>query len=122
MSRPRRIASYIERQYVSEQGAVRENVEALFAENVAYHVGGQTLTREDIVKAVTAVRESPRRGRRVEPSAFEEDGDIVSWHISATLPTMGEDGSDLSQESDLRAVFNADNKIEEVWSVDTSTS
>jgi hypothetical protein len=121
MSRAERIAGYIERQYVSEKGTVRDNVEALFAEDLTYHVGDQTLTREDVVAAVTAVRGSPRDGRRVEPSGFEEEGDSVRWHISATLPGMGDDGGDLTQESDLRAVFNADDKIQEVWTEDSAS-
>ncbi|HEU4318944.1 MAG TPA: hypothetical protein VFS66_02545 [Acidimicrobiia bacterium] len=114
MSRSRRIADYIERQYISEQGSVRENVEGMFAEDLAYHVGGETLSREDVIAAVTAVRGSPRDGRRVLTSGFSEDGDVVTWHISATIP--GPDGADLTQENDLRAVFDAEDKIREVWS------
>lgn len=41
--------------------------------------------------------------------------------LSATLPEMGEDGSDLVQESDIRAVFNADDRIQAVWSEDLTT-
>lgn len=118
MSRAERIAKYIRRQYVTEEGAVRDNVEALFAEDLAYHVGGETLNREDVVAAVIAVRESPRDGRRVEASGFVEGGDTVRWHISAALPGMGPNNSDLIQKSELRADFNADDMIQEVWSED----
>ncbi|MGI9667331.1 MAG: hypothetical protein ACR2N2_09540 [Acidimicrobiia bacterium] len=121
MSKAGRIAAYIERQYITERGQVRQNVEDLFAEDLAYHVGDETLGREDVVAAVTAVRESPRDGRRVEPSRFVEDGDTVQWHLSATLPGMAAHGGDLIQESDLRAVFNAEGKIQEVWSEDSDT-
>ena len=69
-----------------------------------------------MVAAVVAVRESPRDGRQVEASGFEEEGDTVRWHLSATLPGMGANDSELIQESELRAVFNADDVIQEVWS------
>jgi hypothetical protein len=122
MSRAERIAKYIRRQYVTEEGAVRSNVEALFAEDLAYHVGGETLNREDVVAAVIAVRESPRDGRQVEPSGFVEDGEAVRWHISATLPGLGPNNSELIQESELRAVFNSDDMIQEVWSDDVDAA
>ena len=95
---------------------MRENIEALFADGLRYHVDGKTLSKEDIESAVTAVRESPKRGRRVEPSDFVESGDMLRWYLSATLPGMGPNRETLRQESDLRAVFNAEGKIQEVWS------
>jgi len=116
VSRANRIAEYIERQYITEVGTPRENAEALFSDDLVYHVNGRTLTRDDVVTAVTAVRESPRDGRQVESSRFEEEGNTVHWHLSAKLPGMGPDGGEERQESDLRAVFNADDQIQEVWS------
>lgn len=50
-------------------------------------------------------------------SGFEVEGDTVLWHISTTLPGMGEDGAYLAEETDLRAAFGTDDKIHEVWSV-----
>ena len=122
MSRINRIARHIERQYVTRDGTARENVEALFAPDFVYHVRGQTLNREDLIEGVLASRRSPRTGRRVEGSGFEENGTTVTWRLSATLPEMGEDGSDLVHESDIRAVFNADDRIRAVWSEDSTTN
>ena len=86
-----------------------------------YHVGGETLNRDELIEGVIAARRSQRAGRCVVASAFEENGDVVTWHLSTTLPEMGEDGSDLVQERRLRALFNADGRIQEAWSEDLTT-
>lgn len=116
VSRVRRIVEFIERQYVTGQGDVRENVEALFCEDVEYHTDAETLTRDDLVAMGRAVRDSPRVGRTLEASRFREEGDAVYWHLSAVLPGFGEDGADVTQESDLVARFANDGRIREVWS------
>ena len=121
VSRIERVREYIERQYVTEEGTIEENVEALFSDRLAYQVGDQTLTRDEVVAAVAAVRTSPREGRRVEPSDFREEGDMVVWRISATIPGMGEGGSIYTQDSELRAVFDDDDRIIEVWSRDVDS-
>jgi hypothetical protein len=121
MSRADRIAQYIERQYVAEDGTARENAEALFARDFVYHRGGETLNREDLIEGVFALRQSLSAGRRVVASGFEENGDAVTWRLSATLPEMGEDGNALVQESHIRAVFNTNDRIRKAWSEDVTT-
>ena len=116
VSRVRRIVEFIERQYVTGQGDVLENIEALFCEDVEYHTDAETLTRDDLVAMGRAVRDSPRVGRTLEASRFREEGDTVYWHLSAVLPGFGEDGADVTQESDLVARFANDDRIREVWS------
>jgi len=112
------IADFVERQYVSEEGDVRENVESLFAEDLAYHANGETLGREDLVTMGFAVRATRRQGRTVSLFDWKEDGSTVRWQLSANLPGMGADGSDLQQESEMTAEFGADGLVREVWSRD----
>ena len=114
MSKIERIIKFIERQYVSGHGDVRANVEALFSEDLEYHVDGETLAREDLVAMGRAVRASPQTGRRVEGSRFREEGETVHWHLSAVLPGLGENGTEARQESDLSARFTSDGRIREV--------
>ncbi|MEJ1087284.1 hypothetical protein WDU99_03025 [Microbacterium sp. Mu-80] len=116
MNRAAAIARFIDCQYVAEEGDVRENVENLFAAELAYHVGGQTLDREDLVAMGTAVRATPRHSRRIEARDFEQEGAVVRWRLSARLPTADSDGEDLHQESIVTAIFGADGKIIEVRS------
>lgn len=122
MSRADRISEYIHRQFISEDGDVVSNIDALFDENVAYHVGDETLDRHDMIEAASAVRSTLQSRRRIDLSGFREDGDVVSWSVSATLPGMGDDGSDIEQRGDLRALFGPGGKIVEVWSVDSATA
>ncbi len=116
------IADFVERQYVLEEGDVRENVEKLFAEDLAYHAGGETLGREDLVAMGHAVRATSRQGRRFSLSGWREDASTVRWLLSANLPGMGADGGDLRQESEVTAVFGEDGMVREVWSRDAGTS
>lgn len=74
VSRVRRIVEFIERQYVTGQGDVLENIEALFCEDVEYHTDAETLTRDDLVAMGRAVRDSPRVGRTLQASRFREEG------------------------------------------------
>ena len=88
------IADFVERQYVSEEGDVRGNVESLLAEDLAYHANGETLGREDLVTMGFAVRATRRQGRTVCLSDSKEDGSTVRWQLSANLSAMGADGTD----------------------------
>ncbi|MEQ8440120.1 MAG: hypothetical protein RIB65_21710 [Ilumatobacter fluminis] len=97
MSRPERIAEYIERQFVNDQGSVDDNVDTLFASDVEYHTPTATLSRSDLITIATTVRNTPRSRRRIEATQFSEEGDTVRWLISATLPGMAEDGGDVEQ-------------------------
>lgn len=118
MSLADQIADFVERQYVSEEGSVRDNVERLFAEDLAYHTGGETLCREDLVAMGFAVRATSRQNRKFALSGWEEDGWTVRWRLSASLPDMGTEGSEVRQESELTATFGADGLVHEVWSRD----
>lgn len=112
------IEAFVRRQYVTEEGSVRDNVESLFAADLAYHAGDATLTREDLVAMGAAVRATRRPGRKVTLSGWEEEGQTVRWHLSAFLPAMGADGQDVVQESEVTAVFGTDGLVHEVWSRD----
>lgn len=119
MTNGERIARFIQNQYVTAEGDVRANVEELFSSELVYHVGGSTLSRDDMVTMGETVRSSERGGRRIEPTGFLEDGETVRWHMSAYLPGFGPDGSDVVQETDVTARFGPDSKIVEMWSVET---
>ena len=114
----KRIADFVEQQYLSEEGDVRDNVERLFSEDLAYHVDAEILGRDDLVAMGHAVRSSDRESRKFSLSDWEERGLTVRWHLSARLSGMGPDGGELQQESDLRAVFGTDGLVREVWSDD----
>ena len=114
----KRIADFVEQQYLSEEGDVRDNVERLFSEDLAYHVDAETLGRDDLVAMGHAVRSTDRESRKFSLSDWEERGLTVRWHLSARLSGMGPDGGELQQESDLRAVFGTDGLVREVWSDD----
>jgi len=118
MSLADQIADFVERQYVSEQGSVRDNVERLFAEDLVYHAGGETLGREDVVAMGFAVRATSMQGRKFVLSGWEEEGSTVRWQLSANLPEMGAEGRDVRQESELTATFGKDGLVHEVWSRD----
>lgn len=118
MSLARRIADFVERQYLSEEGELRDNVERLFSEDLTYHVGGDLLGRDDLVAMGHAVRSTDRESRKFSLSDWEERGLTVRWHLSARLSGMGPDGGELQQESDLKAVFGTDGLVREVWSDD----
>ena len=55
----KRIADFVEQQYLSEEGDVRDNVERLFSEDLAYHVDAEILGRDDLVAMGHAVRVKP---------------------------------------------------------------
>lgn len=114
----KRIADFVEQQYLSEEGDVRDNVERLFSEDLAYHVDAEILGRDDLVAMGHAVRSTERESRKFSLSDWEERGLTVRWHLSARLSGMGPDGGELQQESDLRAVFGTDGLVREVWSDD----
>ena len=114
----KRIADFVEQQYLSEEGDVRDNVERLFSEDLAYHVDAEILGRDDLVAMGHAVLSTDRESRKFSLSDWEERGLTVRWHLSARLSGMGPDGGELQQESDLRAVFGTDGLVREVWSDD----
>ena len=111
-----RIASFIERQYVTDEGDVRQNVEDLFSADLVYHAGAETLTREDLVAMGAAVRATRHDARRIRAQAFEQEGLVVRWHLSALIPAQDAEDEDIRQESRLSATFGDNGKIIEVWS------
>lgn len=114
-----RIRGFIESQYVTGEGDVRDNVEALFAADLVYRAGEAVLTRDDLIEMGRRVRASPP-GRRIESFGFVEDGAVVRWRLSAVLPGLAEDGGAAVQESELEAVFGTRGLIERVISRDVS--
>ena len=87
-----RIKQYFRRQYETEEGSVEENINALFAENAVYHLGGgKTLTREAIAKPARLLRETPKSERVVRVSNFGEQGNTVSFHMH--MRARGQDGT-----------------------------
>lgn len=118
MSLADQIADFIERQYVAEEGDVRDNVERLFAEDLAYHSGGETLGREDLVAMGFAVRATSMQGRKFVLSGWEEGAATVRWRLSAHVPDLGPEGREVRQQSELTATFGEDGLVHEVWSRD----
>lgn len=112
-----RIAEFIQRQYVTDEGDVRQNVEDLFSAELVYHAGSETLTREDVIAMGAAVRATPKDARRIQARAFKQEGLVVQWYLSAHVPALDGEDEDLRQESRLSATFGADGKIIEVRSV-----
>ena len=114
------IADFIERQYVLDQGDVRDNVERLFAADLVYHAGDEVLDREDLIAMGETVRRIPRAERSITASDFRCDGDVVRWRLVARLPGMGPDSSDAVQRSDVTAVFGPDGLVVEIRSADAA--
>lgn len=108
------IADFVQRQYVAEIGDVRDNVESLFAEDLVYHSGRETLGREDLVDMGVWVRAIP--GRTFSLTDLLVDGLTVRWRMSADLPGMAPDGTDVRQTSEHTARFNDAGLVSEVWS------
>jgi hypothetical protein len=49
------------------------------------------------------VRSTDKERRKFSLSDWEERGLTVRWHLSAYLPGLGPDGSDVRQENEVRA-------------------
>ena len=110
------VASFIERQYVTGEGDVRQNVEDLFSVDLVYHAGAETLTREDLVAMGVTVRATPEETRRIHARDFEQEGRVVRWRLSAVLPALDGDDAEVRQDSRVSATFGGDGKIIEVRS------
>lgn len=112
-----RIRDFIESQYVTGEGDVRQNVEALFSADLVYRAGDAVLTRDELIEIGRSVRASPL-GRQIESFGFVEDGPVVRWRLSAVLPGLAEDGGTAVQKTEVEAVFGAHGLIERVHSRD----
>ena len=106
-----KVQEYFYRQYELEEGSVEENVYALFAEDAVIYQGeGMVLTRKDLVRTATILRQTPKSERIVELSDFTEEGDLFTHHSRVRFrnPETGElDESE--SESVLR--FNGQGKV-----------
>jgi hypothetical protein len=108
------IKEYFNRQYELEEGTPAENVYALFAEDVVYHLGeGKTLAREDIAPSAAMIRQTPKSERITAVSNFDEDGDLVTFHMHVRFRNP-ETGELDEMESDHVWRFNGEGKVAEV--------
>jgi hypothetical protein len=88
----RRIADFVDRQYVSEEGDVRDNVESLFSQDLRYHTGSDILGREGLVAMGQMVRSTDKERRKFSLSDWEERGLTVRWLCRRTSRDWGPTG------------------------------
>jgi hypothetical protein len=112
MSNANKIEEYFRRQYEVEEGTVEENLAALFAEDLVYHLGDRTVGREALIETATKIRSSPQEGRVAAVSDLEEDGDTVTFHMSLNVRGLA-GGEDIVLESDNTWRFNSEGKVVE---------
>jgi len=108
------IHEYFLRQYELEQGSAEENIDALFAEDVAYHLGdGRVVTRESLVRTAAMIRQSPKSERITAVSNLNEDGDQVTFRMHVRFRNPETDALDEMQSNHVWR-FNAEGKVAEV--------
>jgi predicted SnoaL-like aldol condensation-catalyzing enzyme len=109
-----RIREYFRRQYELEEGSAEENINALFAEDVVYHLGeGRTVSREALARSAAVIRQTPKSERITEISDLNEQGDVVTLHMHVRFRNP-ETGQLDEMESDHVWRFNAESKVVEV--------
>ena len=111
-----RIADFIRRQYVDDEGDVRHNVAALFDRAVIYHAGDEVLGRRDLVAMGYRVRSIDRARRTIEATCFVTQGLTVRWHLTARLPDPGAPDGEATERNQVVARLGGDGRIVEVWS------
>lgn len=87
-SRQDTIATYFRHQYETKEGSTEENVNALFAEDLVFHLtGDRTMGRDHLTTLCDLLRRT-RHDRKTLVTDFEEDGDDVSFvlYIVGTDP------------------------------------
>ncbi len=112
-SRKHLIADYFERQYETKEGSTEDNVTALFAENLVFHLTGEkSMGRDGLVTLCELIRRT-RHDRTTAVTEFREDGDTVSFvlFIIGKDPVTGHEVS-VSTRTDYR--FDGD-QVVEVW-------
>ena len=112
-SRKHLIADYFERQYETKEGSTEDNVTALFAENLVFHLTGEkSMGRDGLVTLCELIRRT-RHDRTTAVTEFREDGDTVSFvlFIIGKDPVTGHEMS-VSTRTDYR--FDGD-QVVEVW-------
>jgi hypothetical protein len=78
-SRPDSIAHYFRRQYDTKDGSVADNVRALFAEDLVFHLtGDKTMGREGLISLCDMLRRT-RHDQTTMVSGFDEQDDTVSF-------------------------------------------
>lgn len=85
------IADYFRRQYDSHEGSTEENVAALFAEDLVFHLTeGKTMGLDELVIVCDLLRRT-RHNSKTLVSDYKEDGDNVSFilYIVGTDPITG---------------------------------
>ena len=108
------IQEYFHRQYELEEGSAEENINALFSEDVAYHLGeGKTVSRESLARSAAMIRQTPKSERITAVSNFNEDGDLVTFHMHVRFRNP-ETGALDEMESDHVWRFNGEDKVAEV--------
>ena len=110
------ITDYFRRQYDTKEGSTEDNVDALFAEDLVFHLtGDRTMGRDALVTLCDLLRRT-RHDRATMVTAFEEDDDVVSFvlYIVGTDPVTKHE---VSVSTRTRYRFDAD-KVVEVWQED----
>ena len=105
------VREYIHRQYELEEGTAADNVYALFAEDAVYDMGeGKAATRETVVRAAEALRQSPKHERAIEVSGFQEEGDLLSFRMRTRFRNA-DTGELVDLQVDNVWRFNAEGKV-----------
>lgn len=106
-----KIRDYFYRQYELEEGTIEENVRNLFADDLIMDLGeGKTGGIEMILTGAKTMRQTPKAGRVVELSDFQEDGNTVTYrnYHKASHPETGEL---METNSEITVTFNEEGKI-----------
>lgn len=111
-----RIADFVRRQYVDDEGDVRHNVAEVFDRAVIYHAGDEVLGRRDLVAMGHRVRAIARERRRIEATDFITQGLTVRWHLTSQFLDADAGGEPSVQRSHVVARLGCDGRIVEVWS------
>ncbi len=113
ISRRELVEDYFRRQYDTKEGTAAENVNALFAEDLVFHLSGDnTMGREDLIALCDLLRRT-RHDQATMVSNFKEDGERVSFvlYVVGTDPATGHQVS-VSTPTEYR--FLGD-RVAEVW-------
>jgi len=109
-----KLNDYLYRQYDLEEGSPDDNVNALFDEDLKYHLtDGKMGSREMLAKGAAIIRQTPKSERIVEASNIVEKDNELSFHLYIRYrdPKTGE----LEEmHNDSVWMFNGNGKVTEV--------
>jgi hypothetical protein len=107
------IADYFRRQYETKEGSTKENVDALFAEDLVFHLTGDRAMGRDQLVALCDMLRRTRHDRKTLVSDLEEDGNDVSFvlYIVGTDPATHHQ---VSVSTHTKYRFEGD-KVVEIW-------